>query len=390
MNTSSSLDTSALLLQLGALECSALVEARRSEEVSSQLRCSASLLQNFLPRAVSTAPAVPPSDNGRDGPRSSVSSATSDSSSDVSDLLCEITRLKSENASLRSCLLESTRDLESTIDMYESNNVAKGQLEAWLRKALLEIESLRRSGLGSPGHHPHSASVPLFPQPPPPGLPRVAEISTSANILDDSVQHASLSDFGRSLLRRGQRGLSPRNFPGAPLTAPPPPPPHSSPPDAAPCVYGDGDDSRHLSPSSPSWPTAGNHSFNEYGVKGSVVKLCIKELRRGGAKLDELRIGRVFAEAGDEDGEAVDDNDKNNNGDDDVRRYSEERQYRNYDEVDAADVQNDVGGRIRNIDLVEEVRTFVNAAVGMMQQKCNELNDLKTFVKFLEDNLISR
>ena len=118
------------------------------------------------------------------------------------------------------------------------------------------------------------------------------------------------------------------------------------------------------------WPSSDTHAFNQHRIGPRVAQNVLRTLRRGSAHMEHMSKsgGGDSLFAGDDDAE----------GDGGLPPSP-----------DAPKTPGTPAGfDSENIDLESEVSTFVTAMVDLFKAKCDDYDNLVTFVKYLEDNVL--
>jgi hypothetical protein len=320
-------------------------------------------------------------------------------------------------AALEAALLEARAETASTLEVAKSNLVAREQLEDWLFKALAEIEDLRKDlaskeeaskevaafrpskGLVKRSSDLYGDSAPLpaataatattttadencsqnhFTQPLNQSL-SVTINNISTNNLNNYSSSAnpnnqSMSDFGRDLLRRAR---------GSPVARSPGAAGNSSRPFNTPRINTRSPQPNLGTPiataevSQVAWPDANNSAFNHLGFGPGVTKNVLGMLRRSSTFMQNLskdaHTDDLFAAGNDDD------------DDDDVSGGDKRSPLARQREMSPQPGEDEF---CQNVDMEAEVATYVDSMQHLMKAKCDELDSLKEFVKYLEKNVL--
>jgi hypothetical protein len=284
----------------------------------------------------------------------------------------------------REVLGKQTIEVGEALDTARTNILQREKLEEWLTKALGEIDDLRNQidvieegGNGENGevgeeNGYYEGSDPVEPplSSPTPYIPS-SRVRRSSDLYNSSPPPTSssprtLSDLGRSLLHQNRRKMSPQKQQQAKT-----PPPHqtstASLAGRSPTTYHPG--SNQLV----QWPSSSTKMFNHLRVGPNVGSVVVGILRDSSVYIEGLckrgKTDGLFE--GVRGGEGINGSIPGTPG---VKGTQEGRD----------------GGEenFGNVDLVEEVSEYVESVQRVLLEKVEDLENINTFCKYLEQNVL--
>ncbi|GMI48692.1 hypothetical protein TrCOL_g12508 [Triparma columacea] len=318
----------------------------------------------------------------------SLKSSLSTTQASLANAQHELATLSTAFNHQREVLEKQTIEVGEALDTARTNILQREKLEEWLNKALGEIDDLRNhinviegsennnsgenynnSSCGSHGYDEGSDPVEPPLSSPIPYVPssHARRSSDLYNSSPTSSSHQTLSDLGRSLLHQSRLKMSPQKHPTRTF----PPSNHNTP---APSRNGGSPPQTHPGSNQlVQWPSPSTQMFNHLRVGPNVGSIVVGILRESSVYIEGL------CKRGKTDG---------------LFEGVKGREGINGSIPGTPGEKRKGGGRggereqLGNVDLVEEVSEYVESVQRVLLEKVEDLENINTFCKYLEQNVL--